>query len=234
MYFFLHGTAAVASPLAKKCHVHISLAPMEESAAAPQSFPPRLQFWYAQDPFERALDVMAPLVAAIETGNVACLGRLMALKGLAAEGLDRVVCPGSVSYMPLWVHGLTPLMVACRSNHLAAAEMLIAAGANVHCYNHGGESAAHFVKSAAMLRMLPGVQEDLPLCDGFGNTPLHTAAFYGREEVVAWWLTCTDVVADVLVMRNKHGDTPLALAQRENHHGVVALLAEAMASLSSK
>jgi hypothetical protein len=168
-----------------------------------------LQFWYAKDPLIGQFEHMAPLMAAVEDIDTSRLAELLSQKGFV-NSLDSVGRPVLSGIMPTapWVFGVTPLMLACQI-----------------------EFPAHFAQSAAMLRLLPGVEKDLLSCTCTGQTPLHYAAQYGLEEVVHWWLNCGEPVCEVLHMRDNNGDTPLALAQRHGHHAVAAALTAAAAAL---
>jgi hypothetical protein len=209
---------------------------MESTETALQVVPEQplyvpLKFWFNKCPFQGQCEVMDPVMAAIEVGDVRRLGELLmpvGTKDLCLDSVGQAVVSPVLSATP-WVFGLTPLMLACKSDQLEAAKILLAAGAGVHCRNHYGELPAHFAQSAAMLRLLPGVEKDLQSCTCTGQTPLHYAARDGLKEVVEWWLTCKDAMADVLLVRDKYGDTPHALALREGHVDIAAVLDSATA-----
>ena len=68
----------------------------------------------------------------------------------------------------------------------------------------------------------------LSICDGDGNSPLRTAAFYGHAAVVAQLLRASPPAADFINVRDKNGFTALMAAAQNGHKLVVEeLLREA-------
>lgn len=81
-------------------------------------------------------------------------------------------------------------------------------------------SAARRGDVAAVKRMVSRSPELAYAKDSAGNTPLHTAAAYDQPVVAEYLLAIGATVST----RNKHGETPLQVAERTGHLSTAAIL----------
>lgn len=113
--------------------------------------------------------------------------------------------------------GLTPLDYAARYGHSAVVELLTERGARHSLYT------AAAVGALSELRALLAVGSAAHEIDPFGLTPLHWAAWYGREQAVAalveHGVNCG--------LPSRHGETALSNAREWGHQSVVHVLHEA-------
>ena len=108
----------------------------------------------------------------------------------------------------------TPLLYAAIDNKLQIAKLLLDSGADVDTQDASGNSALHYAAQehhAEIASLLIGHRAAVDIEDVHGNTPLWRAVFNsrGRGELIALLLRAG---ADPS-RRNKHGRTPLDLAQ---------------------
>ena len=121
-------------------------------------------------------------------------------------------------------HLITPLMQACRYGHLAAARVLIAAGADSRRRDHVNDTALHAAAisgNAELVALLLRAGAD-PNAKGkyLDDTPLHHAADFDRVEA-ARLLVSAGAHLDV---RDHKGRTPLWSAASLDHPAIVEIL----------
>jgi len=107
--------------------------------------------------------------------------------------------------------GNSPLLLACRSENLEIAEMLVVAGAGVSAANEQGDTpllAAVGAGKLALAEMLVSKGADVNAKGSEGNSPLLLACRSGNFEM-AEMLVCAGAGVSAA---NKRGDTPLLAA----------------------
>jgi len=160
-------------------------------------------------------------VAAIE-------GQLEILKFLVDRGQSMEACDNN---------GWTPLHHACHTGHMECAIYLLAAGADPWAVTFDNETVLHFllpnhhlkeneIYRSVVMKILSRPEEIINLCDGQGNTVLHSAVSHdflwtARQLLIA---KCNPNPV------NKVGETPLHLAAKSNNQEMVELLLEFKAS----
>lgn len=130
-------------------------------------------------------------------------------------------------------NGDTPLMLATRSNHLGAAQLLLHHGANVQYCNHKGFTSLHLATGlidcseelAAILLDRGGYMEAKTQ---EGETPLHRAAAFGSESMISFLL---DRGANKHAVTRGSNCTPLFLAAICDRKDAVRLLLSRGASV---
>ncbi|WQF77225.1 Putative ankyrin repeat-containing domain superfamily [Colletotrichum destructivum] len=136
---------------------------------------------------------------------------------------------------PTTEHGETPLTIAMHLGCFEAAQFLIEVGADV---NHSAPGAERIICQAlkagntriAMALIRGGADLTTPLLRNTSMTPLHLAAHYGQNDVLA-----TMVSAGVdLDTRTWPGFTPLFSAVKAGHLATVRLLVTAGAYLRAR
>jgi len=101
-------------------------------------------------------------------------------------------------------HGVSPLMISC-----------------------------HWGRSIPLCKMLVNGGADPAAVDLDGDTALHKACYYGKEEVIAYLLSLP-AVKSCLECKNKLGRTPLAVAAWRGSGDIVTMLIEAGADHNSQ
>lgn len=124
--------------------------------------------------------------------------------------------------------GWTPLMIAAAEGHLEVVTTLIKAGANVNARNNVGRTSLMFASSYGFTPIVKellthGADPNIVPNDQAGWTALMVASRAGHVATVQ---TLLDGSAKVAI-RDKNGDTALALAEAQGHSEVVRLLKEA-------
>ncbi len=117
----------------------------------------------------------------------------------------------------------TPLMIASREGHPAAAELLLEKGAGVDNPNTFGETplyVAAFSCRDSVIRVLLRYGADVNRSNDSGRTPLMSACFLGHPTTVRLLL---EAGADS-GLRDKYGDTALDIAQKFKNQNVVKVL----------
>ena len=126
--------------------------------------------------------------------------------------------------------GNSALHLAAWNGHLDIMRMLIRAGANVNDQNAEGNSPLHFVaqfgkdKSPAVL--LLEAKATPVLRNKMNETPLDTAARYGRTDVVSV-LATTAILGQIYKKGSRPISSPLHLAARNGHTEVIRILLQA-------
>jgi len=119
--------------------------------------------------------------------------------------------------------GKTPLFYAITNGREAAAETLMAHGADVNARDVTGYTPLHVAATLgrtgeADLLLKHGA--DLEARDHFGDTPLHAAALFGKDRMIEFLIQRGAEIHT----RNDEGLTPLNLAKRARKNGTAALL----------
>ena len=120
--------------------------------------------------------------------------------------------------------GTTPLHAAARTDDVAGARRLIAAGASVHAATRYGVTPLHLAAvngSAPMIEALLNAGANANEANPGGETTLMTAARSGKVPAVQLLL---DRGANVNAKEGVRGQTALMWAVLENHQAVVRLL----------
>ncbi|KAK7469551.1 hypothetical protein BaRGS_00036457 [Batillaria attramentaria] len=131
--------------------------------------------------------------------------------------------------------GWTPLHEACCSGEEEIMRMLLKKGASVDAVNQRGLTPFHVACEYDQIDILDlllhvdgGAATDTRSVSG--DTPLHSASFFGHLRVVQW---LTDKGAD-LVAGNNTGNTPLHSACTRGHEEIAKLLLDGGANMEAK
>ncbi|XP_055711543.1 ankyrin-3-like [Phlebotomus papatasi] len=129
--------------------------------------------------------------------------------------------------------GFTPLHAASSNGHLDVVMFLISQGANVQAVNDEGWTILH---AAAQNGCLPVVQYlidsimfNVNIHDQKNDTPLHTAAFHGKQHVVEFLLRRQANINAVNVI----GITPTFSAALNNNQDIVYFLLDSGAKVTT-
>lgn len=110
-----------------------------------------------------------------------------------------------------------------KAGDIAGVQKLLAAGISADSKDEKGISALHYavgVNRLDLLKVLMDARADPKVVDNEDNTLLHYAAGYGHAQTTDYFLQCGLPVNAA----NKLGETPLDLALRNNHAGIVQTL----------
>lgn len=128
------------------------------------------------------------------------------------------------------------LLYALQNEDDRAARILIEAGADIHASARNGHLTFHLAAAWGrydIVELMLAKGARLESRDRDGHTVLHDAAGMGQEELVKLLLAKgADVNAQVVdnyvqIVGGSWGDTPLHLAARGRHAGIVKLLLDA-------
>lgn len=141
----------------------------------------------------------------------------------------------------------TPLLAAVSNNSLKVAQLLIHSGANTNAVGlHDTSTALHWAirsrnslitrkappaaleDNLKLIKTLVKVGVDVNLADGFGEAPIHKAAWSGALEVVDFLINAGAHVN----IANVVDETPIAMAAHANNPGVVRRLVSAGAHVN--
>ncbi len=166
-----------------------------------------------------------------ENGDTAL--HLAAWKGHAGVVEQLCAAPGAAAAVALRTKGgRTPLDLAISEG--GGGERLVAgllaadaADAAVDMQNDGGMTALMWAsvngnEGAVRLLLARGARQELQDSE-HGATALHWAAFKGHAGIVEQLCAATGAAAAV-ALRDRHGDTPLALAVRAGHAAIASAL----------
>jgi ankyrin repeat protein len=153
-------------------------------------------------------------------------------------------------------HGRTRLHMSCYAGERAAAELLIAKGANVDAKDNGGVTPLRLAAASGhkdIVELLLEKGADVNVTDNQGRTPLAVAKQHKHTEVVnilrqhgaietlLGAAASGDIDAvklflskgDDINIRGNNGDTPLLIAARNGHEDLVKLLIEKGANINA-
>eukprot|EP00736_Rhodelphis_marinus_P004760 Rmarinus@m.25053 len=158
---------------------------------------------------------------------------------LAAEhGLGKVISAvidkgGSALLNQKDTYGYTPLIWSCKRQHVACAEALLQAGADVAVKDNDGYGAVYWAcfkgeVEVATVLVKYGASPQVDLRDGI--TPLHLLCFEGAEEPVRGFLKAGAKVNAV----DKNSRTPLHYACLKGHVGICQALIDGGADVEAK
>jgi hypothetical protein len=156
-----------------------------------------------------------PIHWACASGNLAAVRALVLKLGIDVNTVDAL-------------KRRSPLLIAAQNGFPLLVLFLVKHGADLTLVDVDGDSAIHWAayKGAtdivAVFQYL-GLSSDAP--DAFGMTPLHLAAMRGALATVQFLLEELD--ADIMV-HDKQGRSPLALAKIKGHRSVERYLAKRM------
>lgn len=123
--------------------------------------------------------------------------------------------------------GVSPILTALYNRQQPVLEVLLAAGPELTLFEAAAVGDVERVRALLSVR---GSRAGEYAPDGF--TPLHLAAYFGREDAVAMLL---EAGASVDAMtRNAMANRPLHAAAAGNHNGVARLLVEAGADVDAR
>jgi ankyrin repeat protein len=88
---------------------------------------------------------------------------------------------------------------------------------SINLQNNYGKTLLHMRHKSDVFEILCRdhreiVMDMLTIRDRYGNTPIHSASYYGCTLLLDFLLKCPSVLADALNTTNKGGETPLHLA----------------------
>ncbi|MBT3903551.1 hypothetical protein HOF26_01870, partial [bacterium] len=127
--------------------------------------------------------------------------------------------------------GFTPLLIAIKKKQLNIVELLVELGADMHKMTQDVNTALHLACEAGELEMMhlllkAGLMHECK--NAAGRTPFWLACSEGHTHMVADILE--NQGASWLDMADDLGDTPLSIAAKKNHFGVVSCLLKAGAN----
>ena len=164
-------------------------------------------------------------------------GDLPLHRAAAAGRLDIVSCILKHTKFTTSLHahdywGRTPIMKAaqCTTPNGKVVCKLVTAGAQVNEVADQADptnqtTAAHIcceLGNHETLKALVDAGADLSLVNGLGELPLHTAVYYGRQDIVPWLLEICPLSS--IKVKNKNSETYLDIAKKIDHKEVVALI----------
>lgn len=113
--------------------------------------------------------------------------------------------------------GRTPLHWACQGGSVEVATFLIKKAAKVHAKDMDGQEPLHCATREEIARILINRGANGTEKDNYGRIPLHYAAYYGRDNMVKYFLYIGSPVNAI----DDEGNTPLVLAVEQGKKGAV-------------
>lgn len=175
--------------------------------------------WAAYTGFGEAVSVLAAAHPGMSLGEAAALGDQARVEDRLAATPEALSAPGP--------DGWTPLHLAVFFGRDAVARRLILAGADVQAFstNAVGNQPLHAAiageQALELVHALLEAGADVNAVAAGGVTPLHLAAAYGHDELVA----VLRAHGASTVAKTENGLTPAAMAADRGHLGLAAALA---------
>lgn len=176
------------------------------------------------------------LAAALLAGMIFGGGSIAAARGGDPQGIHDAASRGDVAEIRRLLttdpalrdarddRGLTPLHIAAAQGRREAAEILLAAGAEIDAKDRNDQTPlllSAWGGQAEMVRLLLDKGADPALSDAIGWTGLHASAFEGH-------LDCVRLLAlpSLIELASRNGDRPLHWAINRGHLEIMRLLVE--------
>ena len=138
--------------------------------------------------------------------------------------VDALIKRPDVNINPRYEDGNTPLHIAVDNRRTESARLLIDAGADINISNNSQWTALHMAADLGdddiVDALIKRPDVNINSRDGDGNTPLHSAAWSGREQSARLLI---DAGADINISNHKQR-TALHLAASNGHSSIVGEL----------
>jgi len=121
-------------------------------------------------------------------------------------------------------YGITPLITAIRNKQIPAAEFIILLDADKYARTKNNLSAADYVKAESLEELFHYFEDEMPIVDSNGNTPLHHAIYQNDIELIRKIIATNKSCLDI---QNKQGLTPLLTAISKLNYAISDIILQA-------